>query len=105
MKVGINGAQVIAQNLTNLANQAGSLSTAGANKAPSFTDRLQEGLNQVAKTQNEATQLAKNFEFGTENDLSKVMVSQQVSSVAFQLTLNVRNKELTAYKDIMNMPV
>ena len=105
MKVSMNGAQVIAQNLTNLANQAESLSTAGTNKAPSFTDRLQEGLNQVAKTQNEATQLAKNFEFGTENDLSKVMVSQQVSSVAFQLTLNVRNKALTAYKDIMNMPV
>ena len=39
------------------------------------------------------------------NDLAKVMVSQQVSSLAFQLTLNVRNKALSAYKDIMNMPV
>ena len=47
----------------------------------------------------------KDFELGTENDLSKVMVSQQISSVGFQLTLNLRNKALSAYKDIMNMPV
>ena len=46
-----------------------------------------------------------NRTLGTENDLAKVMVSQQVSSLAFQLTLNVRNKALSAYKDIMNMPV
>jgi flagellar hook-basal body complex protein FliE len=28
-----------------------------------------------------------------------------VSSLGFQLTLNLRNKALSAYKDIMNMPV
>jgi len=33
------------------------------------------------------------------------MVSQQVSSLGFQMVLNVRNKMLSAYKDIMNMPV
>ena len=31
--------------------------------------------------------------------------SQQISSIAFQMTLNVRNKVLSSYKDIMNMPV
>jgi flagellar hook-basal body complex protein FliE len=33
------------------------------------------------------------------------MINQQISSVGFQLTLNIRNKALSAYKDIMNMPV
>jgi flagellar hook-basal body complex protein FliE len=33
------------------------------------------------------------------------MVTQQVSSLGFQMALNVRNKVLSAYKDIMNMPV
>ena len=42
---------------------------------------------------------------GKEHDLTKVMVSQNISSLAFQMTLNVRNKMLNAYKDIMNMPV
>jgi flagellar hook-basal body complex protein FliE len=66
---------------------------------------LEDGLEQVAQTQNDAANLAKNYELGLENDLAKVMVGQQVSSLAFQLTLNVRNKALSAYKDIMNMPV
>jgi len=42
---------------------------------------------------------------GKEQDLTKVIVNQQISKLAFQLTLNVRNKVLSAYKDIMNMPV
>jgi flagellar hook-basal body complex protein FliE len=49
--------------------------------------------------------MTKAYELGTETDISKVMISQQVSSLGFQLTLNVRNKMLSAYKDIMNMPV
>jgi flagellar hook-basal body complex protein FliE len=72
---------------------------------PSFSERLSSGLDQVANSQNEAAKLAKNFELGAENDLARVMVGQQVSSLAFQLTLNVRNKALSAYKDVMNMPV
>ena len=72
---------------------------------PSFSERLNSWLEQVAQTQNEAAQLVKDFELGVENDLARVMVGQQVSSLAFQLTLNVRNKALSAYKDIMNMPV
>ena len=71
----------------------------------SFIQRLEAGINEVSKAQNEAANLAQNYELGTENDLTKVMVGQQVSSLAFQLTLNVRNKALSAYKDIMNMPV
>ena len=71
----------------------------------SFQERLGDGLRNVADAQKDAAEIAKNFELGTENDLAKVMVSQQVSSLAFQLTLNVRNKALSAYKDIMNMPV
>ena len=49
--------------------------------------------------------LAQNYELGKEHDLTKVMVSQNISSLAFQMTLNAENKMLNAYKDIMNMPV
>ena len=37
-------------------------------------------------------------ELGKEQDLTKVIVNQQISKLAFQLTLNVRNKVLSAYK-------
>ncbi len=70
-----------------------------------FTDRMSNALNKVASAQDTAANSAKAFELGLENDLSKVMMKQQVSSLGFDLTLNIRNKVLSAYKDIMNMPV
>ena len=72
---------------------------------PSFADRLKGSLDSVADAQADAAQLVQDFETGKETDLTKVMVGQQVSSLGFQLTLNVRNKALSAYKDIINMPV
>lgn len=81
------------------------LQTKSADVGPSFSQRISDGLQDVAQSQNSAAQLAKNYELGNENDLSKVMINQQISSIGFQLTLNIRNKALSAYKDIMNMPV
>jgi flagellar hook-basal body complex protein FliE len=72
---------------------------------PSFGERLTESLEQVADAQKQAQQLTADFETGKEDDLTKVMISQQVSSLGFQLALNVRNKALSAYRDIINMPV
>ena len=70
-----------------------------------FVSDVSDALNNVAKAQNNAAEITKNYELGKEQDLTKVIVNQQVSKLAFQLTLNVRNKVLSAYKDIMNMPV
>ena len=70
-----------------------------------FTSRMGDALKEIASAQNQAADITKAYELGMENDISKVMISQQVSSLGFQLTLNVRNKMLSAYKDIMNMPV
>lgn len=84
---------------------ADALQAKSADAGPSFSQRISDGLNGVSQAQNTASQLARDYEFGTENDLSKVMINQQISSVGFQLTLNIRNKALSAYKDIMNMPV
>ena len=70
-----------------------------------FGNQIKDALDNVANAQNTSKTLAQNYELGKENDLTKVMVSQNISSLAFQMTLNVRNKMLNAYKDIMNMPV
>ena len=71
----------------------------------SFTNRLEAAVNSVANSQNNAARLTRDYELGIENDLTKVMINQQVSTLGFQMTLNIRNKVLSAYKDIMNMPV
>ena len=70
-----------------------------------FAQKLQESLNSVAQAQTQAAQSVVDYETGKSEDLTKVMVDQQISSLGFQMTLNVRNKALTAYKEIMNMPV
>ena len=70
-----------------------------------FSSEIHNALKEVADTQTKADQLTKDFELGKETDLTKVVMQQQVANIAFQLTLNVRNKVLSSYKDIMNMPV
>ena len=67
--------------------------------------RMERALDSVADAQKIAAATTRNFELGIENDLTKVMINQQISSLGFQLTLNTRNKVLSAYKDIMSMPV
>jgi flagellar hook-basal body complex protein FliE len=70
-----------------------------------FAENIQGAMRDVANAQETSANLSKNYELGKEHDLTKVMVSQNISSLAFQMTLNVRNKVLSAYKDIMNIPV
>ena len=70
-----------------------------------FGTTMEKALDSVADAQKLAAPTTKNFELGIENDLTKVMINQQISSLGFQLTLNTRNKVLSAYKDIMSMPV
>ena len=70
-----------------------------------FSAKMERALDSVADAQKIASDTTRNFELGIENDLTKVMINQQISSLGFQLTLNTRNKVLSAYKDIMSMPV
>ncbi len=73
--------------------------------ATGFADRIGAAVNDLAEAQAKAGESAKAFELGKTSDLASVMVDQQISSLGFQFALNVRNKALSAYRDIMNMPV
>ena len=75
------------------------------NEGPGFAERVGAAVNDLAEAQNNARQSATDFELGRETDLASVMIDQQISSLGFQFALNVRNKALGAYRDIMNMPV
>ena len=76
-----------------------------AKQTTSFSERLGGALEQVAQAQNKASTSATAYETGQTENLAGVMVDQQVASLGFQMTLNVRNRALSAYRDIMNMPV
>ena len=70
-----------------------------------FAERINGAVKDLTEAQSQASGSAKAYEMGLETDLASVMIDQQVASLGFQMALNVRNKALGAYRDIMNMPV
>ena len=59
----------------------------------------------MSAQQGKASALSASYERGETNDIVSVMVERQKASIGFEATLQVRNKLLSAYRDIMNMPV
>ncbi|WP_100642125.1 flagellar hook-basal body complex protein FliE [Alteromonas facilis] len=71
-----------------------------------FADMLADAVNNVNNLQLESRNTQKAFEMGAPGlSLADVMVMKEKSGIAFEATLQVRNKLLEAYKQIMNMPV
>lgn len=71
-----------------------------------FATALKSSLDQVNSMQQQSRQLGQRFVMGDDKvSLSDVMIAMQKSSIAFQATVQVRNKLVSAYQDIMNMPV
>ncbi|KRG87922.1 flagellar hook-basal body protein [Stenotrophomonas daejeonensis] len=74
--------------------------------APSFSQTLQGALAGVNQAQQTSSTLAAAFERGDPNaDLARVMVASQQSQLAFRATVEVRNRLVQAYQDVMNMPL
>ncbi len=100
----ISGTQVQNEIRQNILEKANSV-LEGKQKSDVFSNKINQALEEVANSQTKAEEITKNYELGKETDLTKVIMQQQVANIAFQMTLNVRNKVLSSYKDIMNMPV
>ena len=85
--------------------QAAGASTASSGTGGGFTGALSTALQNVNASQNQADALSAGYEKGTVTDVSKVMLARQEASVGFEATLQVRNKLLSAYQDIMKLGV
>lgn len=71
-----------------------------------FADALQSAIRQTNDIQHKAQGLARNFELGTPGvELHDVMLSMQKANISFQQMVQVRNRLVSAYHDIMNMQV
>jgi flagellar hook-basal body complex protein FliE len=71
-----------------------------------FAGALKSALDQVNNAQSKSEALAKRFVMGDDSvNLSDVMINSQKANIAFQATIQVRNKLVSAYHDIMNMQV
>jgi flagellar hook-basal body complex protein FliE len=71
-----------------------------------FAFLLKKSIDSVNDTQQAAGKMAVAFETGDTNvSLAEVMIASQKASVSFQAMLQVRNKLVEAYQDVMNMPM
>ena len=94
-------AQILQQSQALAAPSNGAVATL----APRFDTAMTEALKAVSAVQDEAGAAAAAFERGDSQDLASVMIARQKASIAFEATLQVRNKLLGAYKDVMSMPL
>jgi len=71
-----------------------------------FAAELQRSLQRVSAMQNDATAQAQAFELGQPDvSLNNVMIDMQKAGIAFQATVQVRNRLVAAYQEIASMPV
>ena len=71
-----------------------------------FINELKTALDNISQLQIQTNNSAKAFEMGEPNvSLNEVMVNMQKSSVSLQFGIQVRNKLVSAYQEIMNMNV
>ncbi len=74
--------------------------------ASEFSTMLKNAVDGVNNLQLDSRSQQQRFEMGDPSlSLADVMVAKEKSGIAFEATLQVRNKVLEAYKQIMNMPV
>ncbi|WBH15668.1 flagellar hook-basal body complex protein FliE [Sphingomonas radiodurans] len=100
-------AQILERNAAlSRANASGAASVPSAPaQATSFATTMENALQSVNAQAQKASALSEAYDRGETVDIAKVMLARQEASVGFEATLQVRNKILSAYKDIMSMPV
>jgi flagellar hook-basal body complex protein FliE len=71
-----------------------------------FSQALKAAIDQVSQAQEQAKQMSQDFVAGQSNvSLQDVMVNLQKANLSFQQMVQVRNRLVSAYQDMMNMQV
>ncbi|MCU7906443.1 MAG: flagellar hook-basal body complex protein FliE [Candidatus Thiodiazotropha sp. (ex Epidulcina cf. delphinae)] len=98
--------QVLAQMRVMSAQAAHKSAESVKSDSTDFSDLLKQSIDHVNSAQQEAGALRTAFESGQgDMDLAQVMIAAQKSSLSFEAMVQVRNKLIEAYKDVMNMPI
>ena len=71
-----------------------------------FSGMLKDAIDTVNGVQKNAGKLKTAVEMGDRNvSMAEAMIASQKASIAFEATVQVRNKVLEAYKEVMSMPI
>lgn len=98
--------QLLSQLSATSALAAGKSAPVAEAGSASFADMLKSAVSEVNEVQQGADKLAQAFQTGQpEANIQDVMISLQKANLSFQTMVQVRNKLVAAYQDVMNMQV
>jgi flagellar hook-basal body complex protein FliE len=98
--------QVNFASVLDAAQRSDMVGAAGASERSSFSDLLRQAVDSVNETQTRSSELQTAYQLGDSNvDITQVMIQMQKASVSFEAMTQVRNRLVSAYQDIMNMPL
>jgi flagellar hook-basal body complex protein FliE len=107
MQLMLNAISAAVPALTNMAGSAMPLaapSSAGPAASPApFSDLMTDAVSQVSQLQDQAATAVTGLMSGTGVDVHQAMIATQKASMAFELTLAVRNKAVQAYQSVIGM--
>jgi flagellar hook-basal body complex protein FliE len=91
--------------LANSKLDASNLAISNEQSQSRFASDLLAAIRSVNDTQMQAADIKAKYEVDSSISVTDVLIDSQRASVAFEATLQVRNKILKAYQDVMSMPV
>lgn len=104
----ISAAQMLSQlhAIASAAGKGAAEPAVGAAKGPDFSAMLADAVKSVNQDQLQSSEMQKAFVTGDPKvNLSDVMISSQKAGIEFQLMLQVRNKLVSAYQEVMSMQI
>jgi flagellar hook-basal body complex protein FliE len=75
----------------------------GASSSNAFSSILKDTISSLQSTQNEADSAVQKFLTGENDDIHTTVLATQRAEMAFELGLQVRNKVVSAYQEVMKM--
>ena len=85
--------------------QAGAAKQSDAASGQSFGDFLKDAIGEVTDLQVKAEQASVDLATGKIDDIAQVVIAAEKATVALQMAIQVRNKVLESYQEMMRMQV
>jgi len=91
--------------LKGLQPPVGTAAKSAGGAAGNFADTLSQALSSVNDVQNRSRDIGEAYQRGEVADVAQVMLAREEAGIAFEATLQVRNKLLSAYQEVMRMGI
>ncbi len=103
----LNSKHILAQlqDLKSQAQQANLKQQPKAESGPSFMDHLKDSVNEVNQMHHDADKMAVKLSTGESQNIHETMLAATQAELSFNLMVQVRNKVLEAYQEVMRMQV